>query len=592
MLTTFNNAKIAYKIGAAFMLVLAAFSVFAYFSMRSLATIEHGTDEIYNNYFASALNLTSAEAALAALFISQKSHIIAPDDNAMLQAEAEVADAVARFDARMAAFQNTLDAGLETETFNSLMARVAKLLELNEQIIALSRNNNDVRAANISAQEFAPLYAEIVQMSETMLQTNVDGAQEYYDRTLNTYNLIMTSFVIAIAVFLGFSLLVGGVVARSVARPLNSLNHVLRRMVEGDAAIDQTLVSRKDEIGDLSQSVVALKAAIEERARDAASEREVAAREASHVVTQLSASIGLLADGELAAEISDPFADQYEALRGDFNALVERLSGTIEAVVEVASSIQQGSGEITQASFELSKRTESQAATLEETAAAMDELTTSVSSSAAGAKGVSSTMETARGQAETTSKTVDDAVRAMTEIEHSSGQISQIIGVIDDIAFQTNLLALNAGVEAARAGDAGRGFAVVASEVRALAQRSSESAAEIKTLVAESFQQVERGVDLVGKTGVAISDIVEQVNQVSMLIRDISEGTAEQARGLAEINSGTAQLDQVTQSNAAMVEEATAASQTLDNDARRLAQLVAFFNVNRRMSGLEQKRAA
>jgi methyl-accepting chemotaxis protein len=204
-------------------------------------------------------------------------------------------------------------------------------------------------------------------------------------------------------------------------------------------------------------------------------------------------------------------------------------------------------------------------------------MTGSVKAAAEGARGVESAISDARNEAEVNREVVENAVSAMTEIEESSNQISQIIGVIDDIAFQTNLLALNAGVEAARAGEAGRGFAVVASEVRALAQRSSEAATEIKTLISNSSSQVERGVDLVGKAGQALQAIVGQVGHISGLVSGIAEGASEQSTGLNEINLGVAQLDQVTQQNAAMVEQATAASQLLNNDAARLTDLISSF---------------
>ncbi|MDO6758562.1 methyl-accepting chemotaxis protein, partial [Phaeobacter inhibens] len=170
----------------------------------------------------------------------------------------------------------------------------------------------------------------------------------------------------------------------------------------------------------------------------------------------------------------------------------------------------------------------------------------SVKSAAEGARSVESIMQEAKQEAETSGEVVQSAVSAMTEIEQSSTHISQIISVIDDIAFQTNLLALNAGVEAARAGEAGKGFAVVASEVRALAQRSSDAAMEIKTLIGDSTKQVERGVDLVGKTGDALQGIVERVSHISQLVSGIATGASEQSTGLHEINTGVTQLDQVT----------------------------------------------
>ncbi|MVO18740.1 methyl-accepting chemotaxis protein, partial [Parasedimentitalea huanghaiensis] len=236
--------------------------------------------------------------------------------------------------------------------------------------------------------------------------------------------------------------------------------------------------------------------------------------------------------------------------------------------------------EISQASDDLSQRTESQAATLEQTAAALEEMTTSVKSASEGARSVEGIVNEAKSEAEASGTVVQNAVSAMTEIEDSARHISQIISVIDDIAFQTNLLALNAGVEAARAGEAGRGFAVVASEVRALAQRSSDAAMEIKTLIGDSSKQVEQGVDLVGKAGTALNSIVERVSHISQLVSEMAVGTSEQSTGLGEINLGVTQLDQVTQQNAAMVEEATAASHLLNTDANKLAKLVSHFNID------------
>ena len=188
-------------------------------------------------------------------------------------------------------------------------------------------------------------------------------------------------------------------------------------------------------------------------------------------------------------------------------------------------------------------------------------------------------MGSARADAERSGVVVRDAVAAMSEIENSAQQISQIIGVIDEIAFQTNLLALNAGVEAARAGDAGRGFAVVASEVRALAQRSADAAKEIKALISASSQQVDRGVNLVGETGKVLERILIQVTQISGVVTEIAASAEEQSTGLQEVNTAVNQMDQVTQQNAAMVEEATAASHALTSEADQLARLIARFDV-------------
>lgn len=242
-----------------------------------------------------------------------------------------------------------------------------------------------------------------------------------------------------------------------------------------------------------------------------------------------------------------------------------------------ARSIVSGAGEISFASDDLSPRTEQQAAGLEQTAAALDQITATVNRTASGAREASATVQAARNDAETSGTVVREAVSAMDAIHASAHQITQTIAVIDEIAFQTNLLALNAGVEAARAGDAGRGFAVVASEVRALAQRSAIAAKEIKVLISSSTTQVNAGVALVGQTGEALQRIMGRVAEIDGLVSEIAASTQEQATGLREVNTAVNMMDQVTQQNAAMVEQSTAASQSLTNEASQLVDLIARF---------------
>jgi len=306
----------------------------------------------------------------------------------------------------------------------------------------------------------------------------------------------------------------------------------------------------------------------------------------SEVVEALSIGMRQLSEGDLTTEITKKFKPDYESLRADFNDAVATLRKAMLRVIDNAGSIRGEASEISNAADDLSRRTERQAATLEETAAALDELTASVRSAAEGAGLANQVVSDAKSSAEASGVVVQEAVDAMEEIQTSSSKISRIINVIDDIAFQTNLLALNAGVEAARAGEAGRGFAVVASEVRALAQRTSDAAREINDLISTSSQHVGRGVDLVGQAGSALQQIVESVSNIAVHVSEIAVSANEQSSGLAEINTAVNQLDQVTQQNAAMFEETTAASHSLTKEAENLSETTAQFRIGEETSNI------
>ncbi len=409
---------------------------------------------------------------------------------------------------------------------------------------------------------------------------------------------------------LALMLLVGGVLIiaaiivallvtsdRLIRRPLARLTADVRTMSEGRYDVPVAGADKADELGQIARALEGFRleladglarrdqqqrerAAAETDRRRHAEETELFAASQTRAVETLGEGLSRLAAGELAWRMPEAgFTANTRRIPEDYNAALHQLHTTMTGIWTTAQSMRGGCQDIAAAADSLSRRTEQQAAGLEQTAAALDELTQTVRSSAENAERARDITEAAKAAADKGEAVVHDAIGAMSEIEQSSTQINQIVGVIDEIAFQTSLLALNAGVEAARAGEAGRGFAVVASEVRGLAERSASAAKEIKALIALSQSNVQRGSDQVSLTRDSLSAIAVQVAEANALVRTIAAATREQSVGIGEINVAINQMDQFTQQNAAMVEESTAASHALTNEAGELEGLISRFDL-------------
>lgn len=368
------------------------------------------------------------------------------------------------------------------------------------------------------------------------------------------------------------------VIGRWISGAIARLADVTDMLASGDNDITISGTEHTHELGRMARALLIFRDSLRERLA-VSSEQEKLRAQQDVVVSTMKRQLAALAQGNLTAEIREPFAPEYEELRINFNDAIQGLHSAMVRVNETAALIGHNATESNTATTDLSHRTENQAATLEETAAALDQLTASVRSAAEHAKSVDTSVTKARAEAAKNGEIVSQAVSAMRAIEQSSQQITQVISVIDDIAFQTNLLALNAGVEAARAGESGRGFAVVASEVRALAQRSADAAKEIAGLIENSSRHVAQGTQLVGHAGDALSEIITQVNEIATMTSQIATSAEEQAIGLSEINVGVNQLDQVTQKNAAMVQDAITRGDVLATETSNLKDLIGKFKM-------------
>ena len=297
------------------------------------------------------------------------------------------------------------------------------------------------------------------------------------------------------------------------------------------------------------------------------------------VVKDVGDKMQALASGDLGQRVEADYRGEFAGLKSHVNRMADQLSGTVAQIQSATHEVKNAASEISSGTEDLSHRTEQAASSLEETAASTEEMAATVKQNAESARNASELASSADQSAKTGGDVVEQAVHAMNRIEQSAQKITDIISVIDEIAFQTNLLALNASVEAARAGEAGKGFAVVAQEVRQLAQRSAQAATDIKTLIQDSNGQVQEGVELVNRAGEALAEIVGSIGKVAGIVQEISSASQEQAAGVQEINQSITSMDEMTQQNSALVEQSSAAARSLSDQAGKLTSLTAFFKL-------------
>lgn len=371
---------------------------------------------------------------------------------------------------------------------------------------------------------------------------------------------------------------------RMALDPLQTVAGTMNGMATGDLDVNECHDHRADEIGEITRAI--------EVFRNAARGRRVGAAQQAEVVSIMANALRKLAEGDLEYRMNDPLPQDYAALQSAFNHTLEQLDCTIGKVKLASVQVRTGASEIRSASDNLAERNARQAASLEESSASMGHVTALVKGTSERTFEARAAIATAHDEAGGGRAVIDKAIEAMDGIQQSSEQITAIIDMIEGIAFQTNLLALNAGIEAARAGEAGRGFAVVATEVRALAQRSSESASSIKELIRTSGLQVGAGVERVGETGILLEQISTSVQSANDVLDEVTRAAMEQAASLEQVTAAVREMDVMTQQNAAMVEESTAAARALAGEATALSSLVDGFRTTPPRLHHELRRAA
>jgi methyl-accepting chemotaxis protein len=503
--------------------------------------------------------------------------------------------------------QKQLLSPMQKTSFDAFTKAKAELAPLPDKMIAIRESPEWNMPVKILVTEAAPRALKILDLLDGPKQadgTRSDGiktsqqlmlSQESHQVTNEISFLTMLEWILLVAGLVSAGVIVW-LTARSTVKPIRALTGGMIELAEGNFDVVLPGLGRNDEVGDIAAAVETFKVKAAEKARleadevlrrqtaeaeaqaRTAEERAKAAEVQAQVVHSLAEGLKSLSDGDLTFRLRE-FPQEYKQIRDDFNTAMSRLQETIQAIAAATREVAGASSEISSGTTDLSQRTEEQAASLEETSASMEEISSTVKKNAENAREADQLTAGTRDVADRGGAVVAEAVSAMSRIAESSGKISDIISVIDEIARQTNLLALNAAVEAARAGEAGRGFAVVASEVRSLAQRSSQAAKDIKDLITNSSDQVQEGVELVNKAGASLTEILESIKKVAAIVSDIAAASAEQSTGIDQINVALTQMDEVTQQNSALVEQNAAAAKALEQQSAAMDEQVSFFRL-------------
>jgi methyl-accepting chemotaxis protein len=511
-----GNLKISARLSGVLGLQGLLLVLLAVATLFQLSQIQAEVHEITQNWLPSVERVNQMNTGTSDFRITEMQHVMNTDDAKMAAIEQDMARVLAGFEDDHQAYVKLISSDEEQRLYEAFHAQWKQYLQLHEQVLALSRKNENEQARQLLEGSGKTLFdgasaalLKLVDLNHAGAMSATASADAAYARTLQ-----VVWSVVALALALGLVLAVW--LVRSITRPLQVAVVALDRVAQGDLTVPIESQAQ-DETGQLLQALQRMQASL--------------------ITT------------------------------------VGSVRGNAQSVAIASTQIAQGNGD-------LSQRTEEQASALEQTAATMDQLGSTVRNNADNAQQAHRMSAQASEVAVQGGAVVGQVVDTMQGINASAKRIADIIAVIDGIAFQTNILALNAAVEAARAGEQGRGFAVVATEVRNLAQRSADAAKEIKSLIIDSVERVERGSVLVGQAGTTMQDVVTAIQKVSDIVGEISSASTEQSAGVAQVGQAIAQMDQVTQQNAALVEESAAAAESLKQQAQQLVQAVSVFRLD------------
>ncbi len=518
------NNKISHRLAGVLGLLLLTTLAIVGMALWQMGVMRTLSADISNNWLPSVETVNQMNANTGELRVAEFQQVLNTDSTRVAALEKTMAQIQAEFEAHHKTYVALISSPEEQKLHDAFDAQWKHYLQFHAQLVELSRKNEQAQARELLEGDAQRTFETMSKVLDQLVELNQTGARSAAEASESAYLMARNAMVIAAALGLAMAVTAGLWLMRSITGPLHQ------------------------------------------------------ALQAAHRV----------ADGDLSCVIEHQSQDESGQVLQALQQMQTSLEGVVTKVRDNADSVATASQQIANASQDLSSRTEEQASALEETAATMDELAATVRTNTENAQQADQLARSASAIAVQGGEVVGKVVTTMQNINASSRKISDIIGVIDGIAFQTNILALNAAVEAARAGEQGRGFAVVASEVRSLAQRSAEAAKEIKTLISRSVEQVSHGTDLVDQAGKTMGEIVGSIRRVSDIVTEITTATQEQSLGIQQVGQAISQLDQTTQQNAAMVEESAAAAETLKDQAMQLVQTVAVF----RLSGTPSTRAS